>query len=226
MAQQAPWEMDWGQGPSAPSGAVYGPAPKPDKPPEPKTSYRILTPNEAADRGLEQGTYQISSEGHVSEIRGGSSLTATQRGNINTKLQGLRQIEGQLSRMGEAEDNLQKEGWGGPVWGNLPGTGWDAESSVYDKAQSSLTAMIRTLTRTPGEGAMSDYESRLAAAIPPSRSDTREARAEATAGIKDLIRNLKGGYSELLGTTQSGQNKAPSGGSKRLRYNPKTGELE
>lgn len=66
MAEPAPWEMDWSNG--AP-GPVYGAPPKPDKPDQPKTSYRPLTPEEVTANGLKPGgVYQISSEGKIDVV--------------------------------------------------------------------------------------------------------------------------------------------------------------
>lgn len=51
-------------------GVIYSP-PKVDKPTEPKTSYRPLSDQEAAARGLPTGQkYQISSQGEISPISG------------------------------------------------------------------------------------------------------------------------------------------------------------
>lgn len=48
----------------------YGAPAKPDKPDAPKTTYRTLTPEEAATRGLDPaGAYQVSSEGKVDVVQ-------------------------------------------------------------------------------------------------------------------------------------------------------------
>lgn len=65
-------EQDWWSGSPvvAPvgGGPVYGAPPKPKDPPEPKTTYRSLTPEEIKAKGLQPGTYQVSSEGKVDRI--------------------------------------------------------------------------------------------------------------------------------------------------------------
>lgn len=74
--QDNPWDAFPATGalqPQAPrgpvAGPIFGPAPKPKDPPAPKTSYRTLTPAEAAEMGLpEGGVYQVSSEGNVSTV--------------------------------------------------------------------------------------------------------------------------------------------------------------
>lgn len=151
-------------------------------------------------RWKEDGTLEAIPGGPGDKPQNASGLSKQQYGAIKSKVNNLAVIKGQLARVKAAEDKLQSGGFGGPVWGRIPGAGsLDTESAVYDKALANLNALVRQLTRTPGEGAMSDYESKLASAIPPSRSDSREARAEAIAGIEDLINNLEQGYGEMLG---------------------------
>lgn len=136
-------------------------------------------------------------------LKPSAGMSKTQTAVAREKLNMLQRLKGQIARVEEAEKGLRDDGWGGPLWGNVPGSGaMDDESARYDKAVASLTALIRQLTRTPGEGAMSDYESKLAAAIPPARSDNRAAREEAMAGIRDLVGTAESGYAELLGTSK------------------------
>ena len=116
------------------------------------------------------------------------------------KLQGIGAIAGQLDRVEAALKAAEKEGFVGPIAGNIPFTGsLDPESSVLDKSIAQLAPLIRQLTRVPGEGAMSDYESRLAAMALPSRSDNPAALRESLAGIRELLNQSQIGYSEMLG---------------------------
>lgn len=68
---QNPWEMQWPK-PATPQARQPGPLPSPPKPApdrEPKTTYRTMTPEEAAANGLPAGgTYQVSSEGNISTV--------------------------------------------------------------------------------------------------------------------------------------------------------------
>lgn len=76
MAEPAPWEMDWSNG--AP-GPVYGAPPKPDKPDQPKTTYRPLSPEEVKARGLPEGTYQESSEGKIDSVAQAKTATVDEK---------------------------------------------------------------------------------------------------------------------------------------------------
>jgi hypothetical protein len=205
----------------------------PPKPTAPKKSTeRYLTPAEVEARGFRPGTVvRVDSEGNEQVAQqppanqGGAQLTGRQRENATTKLTLLRNMESQLARVEDAMVDLDKKGWTGYIGGLVPG-GLDAESNRFDKAVAGLTALVRNLTRTPGEGAMSDYESRLAAAIPPSRRDTPEGRAESMATLRDLIDNTRAGYEELLQGPQPGQSAAaaPKVGEVRKGYRFKGGD--
>lgn len=130
-----------------------------------------------------------------------SPLTKQQTGAARLKLQGINAIANQVARVEAALEKAEKDGFVGPIWGRVPGSGsLDAESSVLDKSIAQLAPLIRQLTRTPGEGAMSDYESRLAAMALPARSDNPAALRESLAGIRDLLTQTQAGYSEMLET--------------------------
>lgn len=130
----------------------------------------------------------------------GSDLTPTQRGVITQKIRGLSPVEAQLERVATlAAGNIP---FSGGLSGYVPFSGAvSGKAGEFDKAVDLLRSQIRSLTRTPGEGSMSDYESRLAAAILPSRTDTPEARAEALRGLQELVKGLRAGYGEMIGGT-------------------------
>lgn len=171
----------------------------------PKEGWQTLTGGEAASMGLPAGpVYQRGPNGEVKAVTGTAAasdngqLTKTQSGVIRTKLQGINAIQSQLGRVEAAMRDLEAKGWAGPVAGFVPGA-FDAESDRFDKAVAALAPLIRQLTRVPGEGAMSDYESRLAELTLPSRRSTKAGREETIASMRDLLRITREGYRELLG---------------------------
>ncbi|NYD88744.1 hypothetical protein [Sphingomonas melonis] len=111
------------------------------------------------------------------------------------KLSSLTALETQLNR---AEAALRKAKYTGPIAGRLPG-GISGADSAADAAIANLAPLVRQLTRVPGEGAMSDYESRLAQAGLPSRSQTVEGRKQSLDDIRALVAQTKAGYSDLVG---------------------------
>lgn len=52
----------------AKAGPIYGAPPKPEKPEQPKTTYRPMTADEVTARGLPPGSYQISSDGKIDTV--------------------------------------------------------------------------------------------------------------------------------------------------------------
>jgi hypothetical protein len=122
-------------------------------------------------------------------------LTGRQKQNVTGKLTDLKAIEGQLNR---AEAALNKTDVKGAWIGHFGGSLSDSANAA-DAALAGLSPLIRKLTRTPGEGAMSDYESRLAQAGLPSRAQSEDGRREAIAGLRDLIRTTRQGYEEMSG---------------------------
>lgn len=74
----------------------------------------------------------------------------------------------------------------------------------FDAAVAAIQPTIRQITRTPGEGAMSDYESRLAQAQLPSRRDFASSIDQKINQIDDLVATLRSGYGDMKGgTTQA-----------------------
>lgn len=174
----------------------------------PKTGWKTLTPQEAQAQGLPSGgVYQQSPQGEIKAVGGSSSTagpqaTKQQIGTARLKINSLKAIEGQLARVEAAAKALEKGGFSGPVGQWVPGS-FDAESGKFDKAVAQLGPLIRQLTRVPGEGAMSDFESRLADMANIRRGDSKAARDEAIAGMKELIRLTREGYSEFINPTST-----------------------
>lgn len=194
-----------GDGNASPPGASGGPRPAYSTPGRP--ARQRMTPQEVAAEGLDPGTvYYRGADGMPQAVGGqratqqGNGPTRQQIGVARQKLQGLRAIKAQLNRVTEALAAAEKGGWVGPIWGRVPGSGsFDDESAALDKAIAQLAPLIRQLTRVPGEGAMSDYESRLATMALPSRTDNPAATREAVAGLRALIDETARGYNEFLG---------------------------
>lgn len=90
--------------------------------------------------------------------------------NAQTKMQTSALIRQQLGKVKDAWDEVQATKGtdaAGPLGGRVP----TAAGEKFDKAVALLSPLIRQLTRVPGEGAMSDYESRLAALAVPNRTN-------------------------------------------------------
>lgn len=77
MSQSNPFDQFDGHAPASP-GVLTGPPPVPKEPPAPKTTYRTLSKEEAAAKGLDPATtYQVSSEGKIDPLPGKSGAASS-----------------------------------------------------------------------------------------------------------------------------------------------------
>ena len=105
----------------------------------------------------------------------------------------------------------------GPVTGLLP----TPSGQAFDKAVDAFRQTFVALTRTPGVGQMSDFETRLSQAALPSRSDYESVTQQAIDQLNTMVQELESGYSELL----SGAQGTSTGGQQPVyAVNPQTGE--
>lgn len=92
---------------------------------------------------------------------------------------------------------------------------------VFDKSVDTMRGTISGLTRTPGVGAMSDYETKLDQAKMPNRGEYEAATAEQIAGLELLLNEMEAGYRELLGGAPSAAPPSAGGGgapAARIRF--------
>lgn len=147
------------QTPSAPtqSGPVYGAPPKPETPPQPKTSYRDLTPEEVAQRGLPAGVYQISSEGNISKV-----ADADKAEDPRVKQDTISKLRRTIDNIDKvAMDAMDNGGWGetgmtGWAMGSIPGTaGYDLRGDLKTiDANSAFDALSAMRASSPTGGAL------------------------------------------------------------------------
>jgi hypothetical protein len=73
----------------------------------------------------------------------------------------------------------------------------------FDNAVAGLRTLVRPAQRTPGEGAMSDFESKLAIQNLPSRYSFDSANEEALDGLQTFLDTSRASYSKRLGLPPS-----------------------
>ena len=122
---------------------------------------------------------------------------------------------------GIARQQLQniKDSWaaltgkGGAVSAGPFGAGMipSEAGSNFDAAVDAFRSTITSLTRTPGVGAMSDYETRLDQSKLPTRRDYESSTTQKIKDLEQFIANLEDGYGEIVGEGQQG-GAAPSVG--------------
>lgn len=160
---------------------------------------------------------------------GGGKPSATQIKLANTakaKLIDLKAMDDQIALVEKAFKPLKNSYSAGPGGGVLP----TVEGKQFDAAVALLKGMARKLTRTPGEGAMSDYESKLAELANPSRSEYEDVTADQLTQLRALVKTTREGYEALLqdagGSTDNlpGNGGAPKAGTIEAGYRFKGGD--
>jgi hypothetical protein len=194
--------------------------PKPDKPAKDDETWRTMTPDEIAQAGLPPGTAaERSSKGHtnvLSKRDNTGSLSQKDATTAKIKLNTIALARKQLNDIRSAFEGAQDQKTGqraggikdtsaaGPSWtgqGVLPSEG----GAKFDKAVDMMRDTLTSITRTPGVGSMSDYETKLGQAKFPSRHEYESVTQQTIDSLDDQLALLENGYTNLLsGNTQSG----------------------
>jgi hypothetical protein len=162
-------------------------------------SWRPLTPQEIAAAGLPPGTSaQTDGSGKIDvlskrDATGGLSQKdmTTARQKLNTISIARRQLQNIKDRFGELQGSMSAGVFG---QGKLPTPKGKAFDAAVDQMRSTLTA----LTRVPGVGAMSDYETRLDQAKFPSRQNYEAVTAQQIGYIEEFLNGVEGGYQNIM----------------------------
>jgi len=141
-------------------------------------------------------------------VVGGNSARDAQRissKDATTARQKVTQIQAARNQLRSARQAFEKiknsfsAGLGGDY---LP----TPEGQAFDRAVRNLAPLITAVTRVPGVGAMSDYESRLQEASLPSRGTYENVTLQQFQDLENLLNTVEGGYKDLL----SGGQEAPT----------------
>jgi hypothetical protein len=129
--------------------------------------------------------------------------------NIKNKLQTLKLAKAQLARIQNSWKGIKGTMASGPKWtgqGLIP----SQAGEQFDTDVEAFRQTMRSLTRTPGEGSMSDYEGKLALAALPTRGKFEGNTERQIENLYDMISLLENGYTgmqsefEHPGSTSSG----------------------
>lgn len=101
----------------------------------------------------------------------------------------------QLAKLKESRDKIKDTFASGP--GFLPGA-MSGDASNFDGDVDTMRDTITAITRTPGVGAMSDFETRLNQAKLPSRNEFESTRDRKIQALEDMLNQLEISYGELL----------------------------
>lgn len=174
--------------------------------PDSMSEYQTATLALALERlGLDRDKFEADEERAAAKETAGADLTPTQRGTIKQKLELIPVVRRQYERVRQLYDQMIEEGTfaRGGVGGLVPSQLVGGKAEEFDKAVAALRKSILSMTRIPGIGSMSNYETILDQAAIPSRWGSDEGRAESIRNIGDLLDNYESGYRDMLGTTAS-----------------------
>ncbi len=93
----------------------------------------------------------------------------------------------------------------GPGQGLLP----TQQGKKFDAAVNQMRSTVTALTRTPGVGSMSDYETKLDQSKFPKRTDYEAVTEQQIQGLDDMLNAIESGYSGIL-TGQGPEAAAPA----------------
>lgn len=148
---------------------------------------RRLEAQEAMQRSKEEAEKRLADQ-KAAEKR------AAARAKLRPKVQAISALRTQLDKVKKANKDLEGTWSAGPLGqGRMP----TEKGEAFDKAVALLAPFARQLTRTPGEGSMSDYESRLAQLALPDRTSREANIARQIQDWEDLISVLESGYTDL-----------------------------
>jgi hypothetical protein len=216
-AQQAPYSLQTQPGPFGSQVVHDGQRFQVIEPPKPtggaKEQYQALSPDEVKSLGLPAGTVaQRSPDGKLDVVNKppAQALTPKDASAAQTKLRQIAIARKQLALVREKFGNL-KDSYSAGLGGNLIPS---VKGKEADAAVNSMRDTLTSLTRVPGIGAMSDFETRLAQAKFPDRGQYETVSQQQIQSIEDLLSGLESGYTDLLGEATAAQ---PSGGAVRVK---------
>jgi hypothetical protein len=179
--------------------------------------FRPLTPQEVQSAGLPPGTSaQLdTSTGKIDVLTKRDNTGALSQKDTSTAKQKLVTVvlaKQQLARIRERFKKIQGTMSAGAFGqGKVPTEGGKSFDAAVDQMRSTLTA----LTRTPGVGAMSDYETKLDQAKFPARTNYESVTEEQIQAIDDQLSLIENGYKGMLSGAQ--QQPAQQAGPVRVR---------
>jgi hypothetical protein len=134
-------------------------------------------------------------EGGIPGISSKDATTARLKLNqVQTARQQLERVKQQFAAI---QNTLSAGGFG---QGMVP----TESGQQFDRAVAQLNPLITAITRVPGVGAMSDYETRLQQAAMPARGNYESTTIEQLQGIEQMLNQVEEGYRTLLNQPAKG----------------------
>lgn len=180
---------------------------------KPTSSYVALTPQEIAAAGLPPGSsaQRDTATGKIDVLGKRDTTGVLSQKDATTAKQKMTTIKlarQQLNKIRESFDTGRKGiNAFGPGQGLLP----TQQGKQFDARVNQMRSTLTALTRVPGVGAMSDYETKLDQSKFPSRNSYESVTDDTLNNLDDMLNLLETGYSDLLSgaAPQSTQRGAP-----------------
>lgn len=185
---------------------------KPDRPEKAPSAFRAMTPAEIKASGLPPGTSaQIDDNtGKIDVLSKRDTTGGLSQKDATTakmKLSTVSLARQQLNRIRE-EFEGKRDPKSGQRSGGIKGTfsagafGQGKTPSEggrkFDAAVNQMRSTLTALTRVPGVGAMSDYETKLDQAKFPTRDDYESVTEQQIADLDNMLNAIETGYRDLL----------------------------
>ncbi len=174
---------------------------------KPGRSIRAMTPEEIAKSGLPPGTAAQVDEttGKIDVLtkRDTTGVLSQKDATVaKIKLNTVALARQQLNKIKESfETGTKGLNAFGPGQGYLP----TQQGKQFDARVNQMRSTLTALTRVPGVGAMSDYETKLDQSKFPDRSSYESVTADTLKNLDDQLSLIETGYKDLL----SGGNSQP-----------------
>ena len=171
--------------------------------PAPQNTSRFvpLTPAEIEAAGLPPGTsaQRDSSSGKIDVLSKRDATGGLSQKDMTTarlKLNNVSIARKQLANIQKAFDAIKNSTSAGPGGqGRLP----TPSGRAFDRAVDQMRSTLTSLTRVPGVGAMSDYETKLDQAKFPDRKEYEQVTQQQISDLGQLLDGIESGYSDLMG---------------------------
>lgn len=178
---------------------------KPDKPEKPSSNFRALTQAEVTEYGLPPGTSaQVDlNTGKIdvlSKRDATSGLSQKDQTVAKMKLNTVKLARQQLNNIRKRFQPLK-----GTVSAGAFGQGMVPSETgrAFDRSVDQMRSTLTALTRVPGVGAMSDYETKLDQAKFPTRQEYESVTEQQINDLDSMLNAIETGYGDLLGGQQS-----------------------
>jgi hypothetical protein len=137
-----------------------------------------------------------------------SNLTAKEVQVANSKILAAQNLLRQIAVVKEKFTEAQKDKF---ATGYLIGANPTSEKGrQFDAAVNAMRSSVTAVTRVPGVGSMSDFETKLDQAKMPSRADYNSVTSQQIQEMEDLAKGIIQGYSTMLPGADAANTPAPS----------------